>query len=220
MNGGGVCLYCGGKGCLPPSKISFLLSILQSADDKPETKETITAEICMLNQDNNHHIHLLHSEIIMLSQQNEGLRQNLASLSSPPDTTPNYHFPSEVLSQIFGMALESESFNVSDTKKGLWTFSHVCWPWRSAACGDPTLWTSIIVDNSSAHVSTYLMAQYPTLSSFTKPRKDSVSLLSTVLSHSNQRDLSIVFNISNNKVNIQTKTMIIALLQKVLEHSA
>ncbi|KAK0438679.1 hypothetical protein EV421DRAFT_1906600 [Armillaria borealis] len=156
----------------------------------------------------------------MLNQRNEGLRQNLASLSSPPDTTPNYRFPSEVLSQIFGMALEGESFNVSDTKKGPWVFSYVCRPWRSAVCGDPTLWTSIFVSDSSAHVPTYSTTQYPTLSSITKPRKDSASLLSTVLSRSNQRDLKVAFNISNNRVDIQTKSTIIALLQKVMEHSA
>ncbi|SJL17053.1 uncharacterized protein ARMOST_20594 [Armillaria ostoyae] len=156
----------------------------------------------------------------MLNQRNEGLRQNLASLSSPPDTTPNYRFPSEVLSQIFGMALEGETFNVSDTKMGPWAFSYVCRPWRSAACGDPTLWTSIIVDDSSAHVPTYSTAQYPTLSSITKPRKDPTSLLSTVLSRSNQRNLNVVFNISNNKVDFQTKKTVIALLKKVMEHSA
>ncbi|PBK62157.1 hypothetical protein ARMSODRAFT_1061901 [Armillaria solidipes] len=198
----------------------LFLSILRGADNEPESKETIAAEICMLIQENDHRMRVLHSELIMPNQRNEGLRQNLASLSSPPDTTPNYRFPSEVLSQIFGMALEGESFNVSDTTKGPWVFSYVCQPWRSAACGDPMLWTSIFVGDSSAHVPTYSTTQYPTLSSITQPRKDSSSLLSTVLSRSNQHDLKVVFNISNNKVNIQTKSTIIALLQKVMEHSA
>ncbi|KAK0183635.1 hypothetical protein F5146DRAFT_1124920 [Armillaria mellea] len=202
MDGGGICLYCSGKGCFPP-----------------KTKETIAAEICMLIQNNDHRLRLLHSEIIMLSQRNEELGRNLASLTSPPDTAPNYRLPSEVLSQIFGMALEDESFNVSDTKKGPWVLSHVCRPWRSAACGDPTLWTSITVGDSSVHVPVYSAAEFPTLSYITKPRKDPISLLSTVLSHSNERDLSVVFNISSNKVDIQTKSTIIALLKKVMEHS-
>ncbi|KAK0244764.1 hypothetical protein EDD85DRAFT_979752 [Armillaria nabsnona] len=198
----------------------FFLRILQDADDEPESKETIAAEICMLIQNmNDHPMRLLHSKLMMLSQRNEGPRQNPASSSSLLDTAPNYRLPSEVLSEIFWMTLDGKFFNVSHTKKSPWALSYVCRPWRSAACGDPRLWTSILVDDRSAHVPAS-STQYLIPLSVTKPRKDPVSLLSTVLSRLNQRDVSVMFNISNKKVKIRTKSTIIAPLQKVMEHSA
>ncbi|KAG7439104.1 uncharacterized protein BT62DRAFT_998426 [Guyanagaster necrorhizus] len=165
--------------------------------------------------DNEHRIRLLKSECITLRKKNEELGRNLACLLSPPDATPNNRFPPEVLSEIFGMALDGESFNASDTEKGPWALSHVCHSWRSAACGDSTLWTSFLIGDSSVCVPYYST----TPSSMPKPRKDPVSLLSTVLSRSNQRDISVAFNISNSKVDIQTKATIKTLLRNIIEHS-
>ncbi|SJL17077.1 uncharacterized protein ARMOST_20619 [Armillaria ostoyae] len=156
------------------------------------------------------------SEHAELEKRTEELRAQLASVSQP---TPGILLPPEVLSEIFGLAIGGDFFNVSDLKTGPWAFSHVCSSWRFAVCGDPTLWTSILIDDSSAYVPTSSTSQYPTLSSITKPRRDPASLLSAVLSRSNQRDLNVVFNISNNRVDIQTKSTVIALLQKVMEHS-
>ncbi|PBK62131.1 hypothetical protein ARMSODRAFT_611553 [Armillaria solidipes] len=195
-----ICVACGGKGCFLQSK----------------TQSQIATDICAVIYCNEDRMRRLLSEHAELEKRTEELRAQLASVSQP---TPGTLLPPEVLSEIFGLALGGDFFNVRHLKTGPWAFSHVCSSWRFAVCGDPTLWTSILIDDSFAYVPTSSTSQYPTLSSITKPRKDPASLLSTVLSRSNQRDLNVVFNISNNKVDIQTKSTVIALLQKVMEHS-
>ncbi|KAK0244780.1 hypothetical protein EDD85DRAFT_979787 [Armillaria nabsnona] len=196
-----VCVACGEKGY-------FL---------QRETQSEIAADISAAIHCNEDRMLRLLSEHAELEKITEELRELLASVSQP---TPGTLLPTEVLSEIFGLAIGGDFFNVSDIKTGPWAFSHVCSSWRFAVCGDPTLWTSILIDDSSVYVPTYSTSQCPTLLFNTKPRKDPASLLSTVLSRSNQRDLNVVFNISNNRVDIQTKSTAIALLQKVMEHSA
>ncbi len=134
----------------------------------------------------------------------------LASVSRP---TPGTLLPPEVLSEIFDFALGGDSFNVSDIKTGPWAFSHVCSSWRFAACGDPAIWTSILIDNSSVTVGASDKV------SISYPRRDPASLLSTVLFRSNQCDINIVFNISGDKVDLPTKQTIRRMFQILMEES-
>ncbi|PBK96007.1 hypothetical protein ARMGADRAFT_1077517 [Armillaria gallica] len=195
-----VCVASGGKGY-------FL---------QHETQSEIAADISAAIYCNEDRMLRLLSEHAEPEKITEELRGRLANVTQP---TPDTVLPIEVLSEIFGLAIGGDFFNASDIKTGPWAFSYVCSSWRFAVCGDPTLWTSILIDDNSVYVPTYSTSQCPTLLSNAKPQKDPASLLSTVLSRSNQRDLNMVFNISNNRIDIQTKSTVIALLQKAMEHS-
>ncbi|KAK0460256.1 uncharacterized protein EV420DRAFT_1673449 [Desarmillaria tabescens] len=144
---------------------------------------------------------------------NEELRRQLGTISQSIASTPNSHLLPEVLSQIFGLALGGDFFNMSETHTGPWALSHVCSSWRSAACGDPTIWTSILIDDSSVTIGVSGKVLTPC------PREDPPSLLSTILSRSNQRDINIVFNISVGKVDFTTKRTIKQLFQIVMRDS-
>ncbi|SJL17052.1 uncharacterized protein ARMOST_20593 [Armillaria ostoyae] len=150
------------------------------------------------------------SEHAELEKRTEELRGQLASVSRP---TPSTLLPPEVLSEIFGLALGGDFFNVSDIKTGPWTFSYVCRSWRFAACGDPAIWTSILIDNRSVTVGASDKV------SISYPRRDPASLLSAVLFRSNQRDINIVFNISGDDVDLPTKQTIRRMFQILMEES-
>ncbi|PBK62158.1 hypothetical protein ARMSODRAFT_980940 [Armillaria solidipes] len=181
------CVACGGKGYFLQSK----------------TQCQIAADICAV-------IYCNEDQHVELEKRTEELRGQLASVSQP---TPSTLLPPEVLSEIFGLALGGDSFNVSDIKTGPWTFSYVCRSWRFAACGDPAIWTSILIDNRSVTVGASDKV------SISYPRRDPASLLSTVLFRSNQRDINIVFNISGDKVDLPTKQTIRRMFQILMEES-
>ncbi|KAK0438677.1 hypothetical protein EV421DRAFT_1971033 [Armillaria borealis] len=177
-----ICVACGGKG--------FSL--------QRKTQCEIAADICAVIHCNEDRMRLLRAGHVDLEKRTEELHRQLACVSHPRvASTFSTLLPPEVLSEIFGLALEDDFFNASDIKTGPWTFSYVCRSWRFAACGDPAIWTSILIDNfRSVTIGTSDKV------SISYPQRDPTSLLSAVLFRSNQRDINIVFNISRDKTDV------------------